>query len=167
MASEVKLELIDGKIVPFANGTAAHSLVCARVVRFLRRIAQPGCGVFTSKFGLRCPSGSTYVFPDVTYTCENPEPDETIAPPRLIIEVMSPLSVERDRVDKVDIYLGIPTIEEYLVIDSRRPWAGVYRRSDRGWTYTSYGDGDTIEFGAIGGGRVNLSALYAPEPDEP
>ncbi len=166
MASEVKLELIDGKIVPFANGTVAHSLMCERLVLLLRNAAEPGYAVFSSQVGLRCAEASTYVFPDVAYTCEPSEPDaEAIIAPRLIIEVMSPLSVERDRIDKLDTYLAIPAVEEYLIIDSRRPWAGLYRRSNRSWNYASYGRDDAIELTCVDA-LIPLAELYAVHPSE-
>ena len=162
-ASEVKLELIDGQIVPFANGTIAHRLVCGQVVRALNRAVRPGCQLFTSDVALRhahAPTSPTYVFPDASCTSEAiaPEADSIVAP-HLIVEVMSPLSVERDRIHKLDAYRAIPSVDEYLIVDSRRIWACVYRRNDAIWINKIYGPGDTIEL--LYRIRIKIDELYA------
>jgi Uma2 family endonuclease len=162
LASEVKLELIDGVVVPFANGTVAHSHVCERVVRALRGSADRRGEVFTSQIGLQRVDAPTYVFPDASYTVEAVEPGaETIVSPLLIVEVMSPLSVQRDRVEKLDTYQAIPSIQEYLIVDSRRVWAAAYRRSAGLWTHTNYGPGDAIELSSIGRVAISIGDLYA------
>jgi Uma2 family endonuclease len=105
------------------------------------------------------------VFPDASYTLETLEPGaETIVSPSLVVEVMSPLSVQRDRVEKLDTYQAIPSIQEYLIIDSRRVWAAVYRRSERMWTHTNYGPGDTIELFSIGRVAIGMDDLFAEKP---
>jgi Uma2 family endonuclease len=145
-ASEIKLELIEGQIVPFANGTMAHGLVTSQIVRALKIAAKPGYQLLTSDSALRHPNSSTYVSPDASYTCETIAPDaDSIVAPRLVVEVMSPLSVERDRVSKLDCYQAIPSVEEYLIVDSRRVWACVYCRYDGIWIIKIYGPDDTIE----------------------
>ena len=160
-ASEVKLELIDGQIVPFANGTMAHRLVTCQIVGALKSAVKPGYQLLTSDSALRHPNSSTYVFPDASYTCETIAPDaDSIVAPRLVVEVMSPLSVERDRVNKLDCYQAIPSVEEYLIIDSRRVWACVYCRYDGIWIIKIYGPDDTIELLSIGT-QINISELYA------
>ena len=161
-ASEVKLELIDGQIVPFANGTIAHRRVCGHLVHALNRAATPGCQLFTSDVAVQHAHAPTYVFPDASCTSEAiaPEADSIVAP-RLLVEVMSPLSVERDRIDKLDSYRGIPSVDEYLIVDSRRIWACVYRRYDAMWINKIYGLDDTIELVSIGRTRITMDELYA------
>jgi Uma2 family endonuclease len=160
MASEIKLELINGRIVPFANGTAAHGLVCDRIVRALRKAAQPECALLTSDIALRCGS-ATYVFPDACYTCETRGADaDSILAPKLIVEVNSPESAERDRVDKLDLYQAIHSVQEYLIVDSQEIGAGVYRRHGRDWIHTTYRNGDTIELPSIENTRIKLAELY-------
>jgi Uma2 family endonuclease len=162
-ASEVKLEPIDGQIVPFANGTIAHRLVCGQVVHALNRAVTPGsCQLFTSDVALQHEHAPTYVFPDASCTSEAiaPEADSILAP-RLLVEVMSPLSVERDRIHKLDSYRAIPSVDEYLIVDSRRIWACVYRRYDGMWINKIYGLDDTIELLSIGITRIKMDELYA------
>lgn len=43
--------------------------------------------------------------------------------------ISSGRSVKRDRIDKLDLYCAIPSVEEYLMVDSRKVWACIYRRA--------------------------------------
>jgi len=62
------------------------------------------------------------VIPDGLVTCEDLDLNETfIVAPKLVVEVLSPESINLDRVTKLDIYRAIPSIHEYLMVDSRRP----------------------------------------------
>jgi Uma2 family endonuclease len=167
MVSEIKLELIDGFVMPFANGTLSHTLVCERVVRELTSAAKPNGLLFTSRMALRQTGAPTYVFPDASYTREVIAPDaECIIAPSLIVEVMSPQSVNRDRVDKFDAYIEIASLEEYLIVDSRRIWTCLCRRVGRSWKLTNYGRGDTIELTSIGKSALKTIDLY-PEGQPP
>jgi Uma2 family endonuclease len=162
MASEIKLELIDGQIGSFADGTGAHGLVCDRIVHILRSLARPSFQVFTSDMALQRVDAPTYVFPDASYTGETLDPEaDSIVAPSLIVEVMSPQSVERDRIQKLDSYQAIPSVQEYLIVDSRRIWASVYRRQDTMWIHTVYGLHDTIELLTMGGSSIVMAELYA------
>jgi Uma2 family endonuclease len=163
MASEIKLELIDGQIGEFANGGGAHNLICDRIVASLRDCAETGYEVFTSDTALACAAADLYVFPDACYTGETLDPHtESIVAPRLIVEVLSAQSVERDRIRKLDSYEGIPSVKEYLIVDSRRIWACVYRRQESLWTQMVYGRlGDTINLSAISRCSIEMAELYA------
>ncbi len=160
-ASETKLELIDGEILAFAGGTTTHGILCTRIVNVLSAAAVDGCFVFTSDMAVELADASTYVFPDASYTCEKLDPDaERLVAPTLVVEVISRGSEHRDRATKLDAYQKIPSIREYLMIDSRRAWACVYRRFDLMWTQTIYRADETVELFSIDV-KVRMLDLYA------
>ncbi len=160
-ASETKLELIDGEILAFAGGTTTHGILCTRIVNVLSAAAAEGCFVFTSDMAVELVDASTYVFPDASYTCEKLDPDaERIVAPILVVEVISRGSEHRDRVTKLDGYQKIPSIREYVMIDSRRQWVCVYRRFDLMWTQTIYLADETIELFSIDV-KLRMIDLYA------
>lgn len=56
---------------------------------------------------------ATNVIPDGAVTCEDIDLDRTlIVAPRLVVEMISPDSVNRDRVALLDIYRAIPSRHE-------------------------------------------------------
>jgi hypothetical protein len=87
------------------------------------------------------------MFPDVSHTCERLEPSATATvAPDLVIEVISPESKTRDRSEKLDAYRSISSDMEYVLVDSRRAWACVYRRMPGGvWTDAVYGIDETLD----------------------
>lgn len=57
--------------------------------------------------------------------------------PLIVVEVLSEDSPDKDLVRNVDLYLDVPTVKEYWVLDPRpdpdRPSLRVYRRRGKGW----------------------------------
>jgi Uma2 family endonuclease len=136
-------ELIDGYLYAFATGTGTHGVLCTRIANALGNHVKPPCTVFgASTIGVRQHESTTNVIPDGAVTCDDTDLSKTyIVAPKLVVEVISPRSVRRDRADKLDVYRAIPSVLEYLMVDSRRVWASVFRRGPGGswldFTYSS------------------------------
>lgn len=138
-------ELYDGYLVAFSTGTGAHGILCTRIATALDSHVQPPCYVFgASAIGVRRVDRATNVIPDGVVMCEKFDLAATyLTKPKLIVEVISPKSVTRDRVEKLDIYRAIPSLDEYLMIDSRKVWACISRRAPGGsWLDVVY---DTLD----------------------
>jgi Uma2 family endonuclease len=140
-----RYELHDGYLVAFSTGTGVHGILCTRISTALDSHVRPPCQVFgASAIGVRRADRRTNVIPDGLVICENFDLSATyVTAPKLVVEVISPKSVNRDRVQKLDIYRAIPSIDEYLMVDSRRVWACVSRRAPGGaWLDVVY---DTLD----------------------
>jgi Uma2 family endonuclease len=65
------------------------------------------------------------------------EPDWRDVNPILVVEILSPDSAAKDLDRNLDVYLQVPSIREYWIIDpridSRRPSMIVYRRRGQRW----------------------------------
>jgi Uma2 family endonuclease len=112
--------------------------------------------------GVRRRERSTNVVPDGAVTCDDTDLSKTyIVAPKLVVEVLSAKSVKRDRVDKLDVYREIPLVLEYLMVDSRRVWASVYRRGPGdAWLNVTYRSlDDRIDLLSIDM-RLPLAELY-------
>src|SRR5947209_532871 len=161
-ASEQKLELLEGEVVAFAGGSVAHGILCSRLHKAVANATKAPCHAFTSDVAVRVPERTTYVFPDVSRTCEQLDANAAfITAPDLVVEVISPDSKARDRGEKLDAYQSISSVMEYLLVDSRRVWVCVFRRMAGGvWTETAYGIGETVELRTVGV-ALNVAELYA------
>ena len=91
--------------------------------------------------------------------CEKPEREGTsFLNPVLILEVLSPSTSTYDRGDKLDLYLSIPSLEEYLLVHSETHRVERYRRQGDVWLYESVcGLDASVE---VLGGQVSLDDLY-------
>ena len=67
--------------------------------------------------------------------------------PVLVVEVLDPDNPKKDTVRNVDVYLGVPSIREYWVLDTRdgfdKPKLLVYRRHGQNWRISEVAFGDT------------------------
>jgi Uma2 family endonuclease len=156
-------ELENGYIVSFATGTGAHGIICTRIATALDTHVKAPCRVFgASSIGVRIADRTTSLIPDGLVTCEEFAPDATyVTEPKLVVEVISPSSLTRDRIQKLDAYRSIPSLEEYLMVDARRVWACVFRRAPgSGWIDVTYsGLDDRVDLLSIDL-RIALADLY-------
>ena len=160
--SERKLELIEGEVVAFAGGSVAHGILCSRLHTKISLATKPPCQAFTSDVAIRLNDRATYVFPDVSRTCEPLDTNARwIQAPDFVAEVISPESKERDRSEKLDAYQSIPSVLEYLLVDSRRVWVCVFRRMAGGfWTETTYGAEECFDLRSVAV-TIDVKELYA------
>ena len=135
---EGRFELIDGRPVALEHPTKRHNrIVNALHSRIYAHVTPRGCDSYASDILIA--AGINGRSPDIVVTCDerdqNDEADEETARlvryPKLILEVLSPTTAATDLGDKVAEYQALSSLEEYLIIDSRRRWARLYRRDDR------------------------------------
>ena len=71
----------------------------------------------------------------------------------LLVEILSPGTAAFDRGDKFALYRHLPTFQEYVLIDSEKVRAEVYRKHEQGyWFLASEADkpDGVIELASIG-----------------
>jgi len=172
---DIKYEYIDGHVYAMSGGSLAHSLLAVNMIGLLNSGFGDGpCIAYNSDASARL-SSKRYTLPDATITCDDRDQPTTehmeVRYPRVIVEVLSDSTEAYDRGDKFGYYRACPTVQEYVLVVTRRQAVEVYRRTPEAWTFHTYGLGDTIDLPSIGA-RIPLAALYrrtnVPEaPDEP
>ncbi len=164
--SDVKYEYSNGRIYAMSGGTFAHSSIALNLGAALKvHLRGKVCQVANSDMHV-LPLGDenpTYL-PDVTVTC-NPEDyqDESTAirSPRLIIEVLSPSTATRDRGEKMRVYKACPSIQEYVLVSTRRQEVEVYRREGANeWKNTLYTTEQVVTLVSVGL-TIPVSEIYA------
>ena len=133
-------EYEDGHVYAMAGGTANHDTIKLNFYTILSGLLRGSkCRVYTSD--MKVPVTETrYYHPDVTVTCDPRDRGTTqvILSPRLVIEVLSPTTEITDRTRKLKYYRAHPTIEEYLLVDSRYVKAEIYRKENNKWIYDAF-----------------------------
>ena len=164
--SEVKLEYSDGRVYAMSGGTSQHSQIAGNMyIALATHLRGKVCRAFNSDIKV-LPLGdeNPSYFPDVTVTCkpEDYSYDSTaIRSPRLIIEVLSPSTVSRDRGEKLRVYKACPSMDEYVMISTRCQEVEVYRReSANEWKDVLYNADQHVTLVSIG---LTMSAaeIYA------
>lgn len=145
---EVKHEYIDGKIIEISGGTGNHSKIMVNInAAIYNQIEHSNCVVHSSEMRIRV-SENRYVYPDLSALCGEEvyedESEVTLLNPMLVVEVTSPCSQIRDRVDKLSLYLDAPSIEAYLIVDQVGPRADLYTRSENGWRASAFDHAEDV-----------------------
>jgi Uma2 family endonuclease len=127
---EYKYEYIDGDIRMMTGGSPAHSQIAANIVGLLfLALHSQECNVYTSDGALQLTENRVY-YPDVSVSCDPADwtRGKALEAPSVVVEVTSPSTEKADRTEKLDVYQRYPTIQEILLVDSRRCQVRHYHR---------------------------------------
>ncbi len=158
---DARYEYIDGWAYGLAGGTLDHARIAFNVARTLDDLLQGACQAFTSDASLRL-SNARYVFPDVIVSCDDRDRGKAteIRYSQVIVEVLSPGTMNYDRGKKFLYYRECPTLQEYVIIYTEYQSVEVFKRETQNlWTLRAFGPGDTIELMSIGV-RFPFAAVY-------
>jgi Uma2 family endonuclease len=140
--SDIKHEYIDGYIYAMAGALDPHVTIAGNLFAFLRNhVRGSGCRVYIADMKARIESLNRYYYPDVMVTCDQRD-QETSAYKRfpcLIVEVLYNSTEAFDRGDKFADYQALETLQEYVLINTKRRRVECFRRNDEGlWVLQSY-----------------------------
>jgi Uma2 family endonuclease len=119
---ENKYEYIDGDIRLMTGGSPAHSQITGNIITMLNNaLHSQECNVYTLDGALQLTANRLY-YPDVSVSCDPADwtRTKTIESPSVVVEVLSPSNERIDRGEKLSAYQRYPTIQDILLVDSRR-----------------------------------------------
>jgi Uma2 family endonuclease len=148
-----RYEYANGEIFAMTGGTIPHNDLALNFYTALRpHIHSRGCRMNVSDVKVQVDPKSPYYYPDVVISCDPNDLNarKFIRNPKIIVEVLSPGTSTRDRGEKFSNYLKMPSLQEYLLIDSEAISVERYCRGEgRMWLYYPYAAGDTIALSSI------------------
>ena len=157
-----KHEYFLGEIRAMAGANYDHNRICANLIIELGiQLRGKACTPIGSDQRLQILSGSAYVYPDLTVVCGKPEFNEekkfdTLLNPTLLVEVLSPSTANNDRGEKFMYYRQIPSLRQYLVLDSLSVHAELFSLDELGrWILT-----ETRDLSAV----LDLSSIVCQVP---
>jgi Uma2 family endonuclease len=137
-------ELVDGiPVLPLKSMTGATQRHDRIVVNFLATLHQQlrrgPCRPSTDDIAL-VTRGRSIRRPDVTVQCGEADPKGLVAvSPYLVVEVLSPSTMNYDRFKKIDEYKAVRSIQSILLCDTETPRVAVRtRESDIDWSTLEY-----------------------------
>ena len=145
-SKNTRYEYLDGDLRMLAVGCPDHSIIIANMTATIKGpLKGSQCRVYNSDVQLKL-SEKCYVFPDITVSCDERDRNqkETIRYPLVVVEVLSPTTEATDRGKKAAYYRACPTIQEYVMVDSKEVFVEVHRREEGRWTINTFEPGDTI-----------------------
>ena len=131
-----KHEYFHGTVRAMAGARPEHNRLCfnLNVVLGAQLEGKP-CAGYTSNQRVQVLNASSYLYPDMTVVCGKAEFNDDKTPenllnPTLIVEVISESTANKDRGEKFMLYRQIPSLQQYLMLDSTTVHAELYTRQD-------------------------------------
>lgn len=127
-----------------AGATTEHNRLKSNVEFILRAHLRKrgGCETFSSDQRLHIPENGLFTYPDVVVLCgkigASADDEDSLVNPTVIVEVLSKRTASYDRGEKFQLYRHIPTLREYLLVDSRKVAVTLHRKTEAGpWMLVS------------------------------
>lgn len=168
-AAAYKSEYYRGEIFAMAGAATNHNAIKENASFEIGSLLRRGksCRNYSSDQRIHVPQNSLYTYPDIVVICGPNQyanlSQTTLINPTLIVEVLSPGTAAYDRGAKFAFYRSIPTLQEYLLIDSEEIRAEVFRKNEQGFWYLAseaQNISGSIELASIGL-TLTMQAAYA------
>jgi Uma2 family endonuclease len=164
LCSDLKHEYDNGYIVGMIGASRAHNLIALTVASEIKQhLEGKPCRCYMSDMKVRIQTRGNdfFYYPDVMVSCDEHPPSEYYEDkPVMIVEVLSPTTETRDKLEKLAAYSSIATLTEYLTIAQDRVEIGRYTMHAGQTHLIQYSDGDTVELSSIGL-SIPVKAIYA------
>ncbi len=162
-----KSEYHAGEVVAMAGTQFEHNVIIINLIRALGDCADKhDCIILSSDILLALPECEKYVYPDVMIVCETPNIVrhekrglDILHNPSVVIEVLSESTASYDRTEKMDCYLKLNSLGQYVLVDSESVEVKTYTRTpENDWLmHTETDKNKTI---VIGDCEVALNDIY-------
>lgn len=121
--SNSKHEYFENEIFRMAGASDAHNEIFSNLFfQIASKLKGTSCRPYGSDKRLHIPENSLYTYPDISIYCNGlkhsaNDKDSSILP-TVIVEILSDSTQTYDRGDKFKLYRDIPSLKEYILIDS-------------------------------------------------
>ena len=155
-AEDARYEWFDGQVYAMAGGTLAHAELAAALQRELGNLALPfGCRVFSADAKVRVLATGLATYPDGSVVCgavaRDPEDDNAMTNPVLLVEVLSDSTERYDRGEKADHYRRIPSLKDYVLVSQHTARIEIHSREGDHWVLRVAGPGGSVPLTAMPG----------------
>src|SRR5436190_19201099 len=143
-ASDEKHEYYRGEIFAMPGAKLAHNIITVNLLTKLKEVLKgKACSPFNSDQRIFIPANSLFTYPDISIVCgeilTRNNDDWNVLDPSVIIEVLSSSTKSYDRGDKFKLYRDIPSLKEYILVDSESISVEVFRLTDKDhWELEEY-----------------------------
>lgn len=156
-----RYELIDGRPVAMAPVAPSHSIIVVNLSHELKSRLKAPCYA-GSEAGVERPGrNDTFYEADVVVSCTPVAPGMAAIPaPVVVIEVLSPSTIEHDRGRKTYDYRRIASVQEIVLVASEQRHIVTWRRRGAKWEVEDLIGDAALELEVVGI-TLPMAAIYA------
>ena len=148
-----KHEYHDGEVFAMAGGEDRNATVAGNLYMALRQhLRGTPCRVYGSDVKLHVEAADCFFYPDVMVTCSAADLQDRLVKrdPVLVVEVLSPSTAAFDRGNKFASYRQLPSLKEYLLVDTAALQCDLFRRGADGlWVLHPGGPTDAVALASV------------------
>jgi Uma2 family endonuclease len=163
-----KYELSDGAPVLMSNPNETHEQIVGNIGAPLKlAMDNRRCRTYLGGMMVQASANSTgrdKFRPDIVVRCGPTSNNTFITDPVVVVEVLSPSTIDRDRGRKLEFYKALPTMQHIVLAYADQMRVEHYSRGEKGWelnvlpTPEHVLDLDAVEF------SMDLEAVYFDIP---
>ena len=165
LTAPYKSEYFNGEIFPMgeiegntpeamAGALPAHNAISSNIIiTFGNKLRGTGCKPYGSDQRVFIPETGLYTYPDISVYCGilQYQDNMTLKNPVLLVEILSKVTEGYNRGSKFEMYRSIPSLVEYLMVDSRRVYVELWRKENYKWVLAAETNNvnETIELKSV------------------
>ena len=156
---DTKWELVNGQILAMTNPNDDHGQIVANLGTGIKQAAD-AAGCRTNFGGIRVQasddrSAINKTIPDITVRCGERLGRTWVTDPVVVVEVLSPSTMDYDRGDKLHFYKSLPSLRDIVIVYQDQVRVEHYSRDGEAWTMSALTGRD---------GALRLTGLSAEAP---
>lgn len=139
-----KHEYFRGEIFAMPGTKMPHNEISTNLMMLIAsRLKGKNCKPYGSDARIHIKANTLFTYPDISIICGEVitlnNDDMNVLNPSVIIEILSPSTKNYDRGEKFMLYRDIPTLKEYILVDSERLHIEVFRLNEsQHWELEEY-----------------------------
>ncbi|MEP6747543.1 MAG: Uma2 family endonuclease [Bacteroidota bacterium] len=163
----IKHEYYDGQVLAMSGAGVKHNIIASNLVGAVSSFLQgKDCRILFSEMRVGTLQQDAYMYPDALIVCGELQLEDkvfdTLLNPSVIFEILSPATMSIDKGRKLFFYQGIPSLQEYIMIDSLRKFIHLARKQDNGhWIFENISDPAASLFIRTINGHFPLAEIYS------
>lgn len=143
-----KHEYYKGEIFAMSGSKVPHNAIAGNLYANLHsKLRGKKCKPYNSDQRIHIEANSLFTYPDISIVCGEiitlNNDNWNVLNPTVIIEVLSPSTKNYDRGEKFKLYRDIPTLKEYILVDSESIHIEIFRLNENNhWELEEYNQTD-------------------------
>jgi len=165
-ASLEKNEYYKGEVFAMPGAKVQHVNISDNILADLKqKLKGKSCKPYGSDLRIHIQSNTLFTYPDISIICGEiitlNDDEYNVLNPSVIIEVLSKSTRNYDRGDKFKLYRDIPTLKEYVLVDSETINIEAFRLNENNhWELEEYNSVENILFIKTVDEKIAISEIY-------
>lgn len=157
---DARYELVGGRPVLMAPPKEGHGTIATNLAVAIATRLRPPCRL-VQQAGIAIGEDDDHYEADMAVTCSAPRAGrQYLEEPRLVVEVLSPSTRNRDLGTKLDRYRELPSVEEVLLVSSTERRVTHWLREGDHWRVQDIIGRGSVTL-ALTDAELDLDAIYA------